>query len=97
LLEHPELELIAKCGFDHQRGFTVDLFVRDQLAESFSDSEIVGALDYLVEHGFFKSIDLEGAHHVMFDDASLKMHEGTKSAFEAMINFLRVRPDSQRG
>jgi len=52
--------------------------------------------NFLVEHGFFKSSDLEGAHHVLFDDASVKMPEGTKSAFEAMINFLRARADSQR-
>src|SRR5690349_3987473 len=94
ILEHPNDEnVVAKCGFARERGFTIDLFVEGRPTESFVAADMDGALRILVEHGFFTAADLKGAHEMIADELSMPMPEGPKRAFEAIVNFLRVAAD----
>jgi len=93
VLEHPINDnVIAECGHD-ERGFTVDVFVEDRLEAAFADNQMVCALEFLVERGFFTEADLKSAHEMIFGGLSLPMPDGAKRAFEAVINFLRVAAD----
>jgi hypothetical protein len=97
LLERPENEnVIAKCGFDQERRFTVEVFVEDRSTTSFTAAGMDGALEFLIEHGFLTAADLIGAHEVVFDEPPMPLSDGTKRALEAVVNFLRVGADSRR-
>jgi hypothetical protein len=85
--------VIAKCGFDRERGFTVEVFVDDELTSSGGAADMNGALEILVEHGFFAAADLKSAHEMIIDEPNVPMPDGPKRAFEAIVCFLRVAAD----